>query len=277
MISFKISLGLFFLRVFLINRIPRVIIYVVVALNIIFGIVRSVYVLVDQCHIISELIPGASSCTPSGLAFVELGVFITWLAALTDVVFAALALWAIRQMSLPRVEQVIAAILLLLGTMSGIFSFVRFAILVKGLSHSNNIVQTIMVARWSVIELGQGIIAASLATLRPLLREIYKQFHPSFVTPELTEEANTTPVEPIVRPRNSHRWTSDEFFLTMGRFKGVEAGEKDINTGPNGRRPTVISAALTVPVVTEESEQDLENGLARIQSASSTHRHLRNV
>ena len=274
MVTFKISLGIFFLRIFPMDRNPRLVIYLVILLNIVFGVARCVFVLADQCHVVETIMPGASSCSTTAPGFLQLGAFCTFLGAMTDMVLAGLAVWVIRQMSLARVERTIACALLLLGTLSGIVSFVRFAAVVHRIATESSITQALAVSRWSIIELGQGIIAASLATLRPLLREAYRRFHPSLLTPEESNEHSVSPeASSRAKARALRRWTSDEFFLTMGRFNNVEAAENDLQR----RRTKVVSTSINISTIAEVPAEDLEACTEGNTPRTGPDKHLPNV
>ena len=236
MITFKMSLGLFFLRIFTFDWKIRYCIFTSVALNTLFGLVRFIYLLAQPCQVVNFLFPKGHSC-PGSRPFLVLGATSTLVAALTDVVFAILAVYAIWNMTLPRHEQFIAAALLVLGTAGGVISFIRFAAVIHRVNEQDSIILSILVSRWSTIELGLGISAASLATLRPLSRKMFGRLYSS------SSEGDSP--APLMRqvmqdddershPKVHAKYTRDSIFLfALGRFKSDDAGLPTINTNVN--------------------------------------------
>lgn len=73
---------------------------------------------------------------------------------------------------MPKVTKVTAAFLLSLGALSSICSIVRLKF-IPGLRPGHNFLHSSMdTGTWSCIELGLGIIAVSLSTLRPLFKSV---------------------------------------------------------------------------------------------------------
>lgn len=235
MITFKISLGLFFLRVFTLDWRIRFCIYVSVALNTIFGLVRFIYILAQPCHVGAFISPMESAACPSSRPFLVLGATSTLLAALTDLVFAVLSVVAIWNMMLPRHEQIVAAALLVMGTAGGVISLIRFAAVIHRVDMQHSIVLSILVARWSILELGLGITAASLATLRPLSRKFFGRLYSSS-----SEGDSPAPLmrqiydddEERGKPNVHAKFNRDSLFLFgLGRFKSdAEGGLQIVNT-----------------------------------------------
>ncbi|GAB7339903.1 hypothetical protein MBLNU457_6431t1 [Dothideomycetes sp. NU457] len=228
MITFKISLGLFFLRVFTLDWRIRFCIYISVALNTIFGLVRFVYILAQPCHVGGFITPVENAACPSSRPFLVLGATSTLLAAITDLVFAVLAVVAIWNMMLPRHEQIVAAALLVMGTAGGVISLIRFAAVIHRVDMQHSIVLSILVARWSILELGLGISAASLATLRPLSKKWFGRLYSSSSegdspAPLMRQMLNDD--EERGKPNVHAKFSRDSLFLFgLGRFKSDTDG-----------------------------------------------------
>jgi len=136
---------------------------------------------------------------------------------------------------LPRHEQIIAAALLVMGTAGGVISLIRFAAVIHRVDMQHSIVLSIVVARWTVLELGLGISAASLATLRPLSKKWFGRLYSSS-----SEGDSPAPLmrqimqddEERGKPTVNAKFTRDSLFLFgLGRFKSdTEAGLQIVNT-----------------------------------------------
>lgn len=101
---------------------------------------------------------------------------------LTDFAFSLLAVIAIWSVNLPAFEKISASGLLVLGTGGGIASCIRLAVILEPSHGSIMIVHGLVSGRWTIIEIGIGIFAASLATLRPLFRRIKERSRSKFTS-----------------------------------------------------------------------------------------------
>lgn len=100
----------------------------------------------------------------------SLAYFQTSTNAVTDLIYAILPIFIIRESKLPPIAKISSCLLLALGTVGGIASVVRLKY-IKGLQPGPDFFNSsVNIAIWSLIEPGLGITAASLATLRPLLK-----------------------------------------------------------------------------------------------------------
>ncbi|PSK43771.1 hypothetical protein B9Z65_7285 [Elsinoe australis] len=98
-------------------------------------------------------------------------VLFTWslLNSVVDVLFAAMSIILVSKLTIKGAAAVSTAILLLLGTVGGIASGIRCAVLL-GWKTGDATTDSFIVGRWSLLEVGLTISAACLATLRPWLR-----------------------------------------------------------------------------------------------------------
>ncbi|KEQ93701.1 hypothetical protein AUEXF2481DRAFT_30790 [Aureobasidium subglaciale EXF-2481] len=93
--------------------------------------------------------------------------------ALTDWMFSLLPVTVIWSAAIPRSTKISAGCLLGLGSLASIASLIRLAY-IPGIEASPTFLEhAVNIASWSVVEPGLGIVAASLATLRPLFRHCF--------------------------------------------------------------------------------------------------------
>lgn len=91
----------------------------------------------------------------------------------TDWIFAALPVTILWHTKMDRRTKSVCALLLSLGAFGSLCSIVRFKY-INGLSITPDFFwNAANISIWSTIELGTGIVAGSLATLRPLFRQLF--------------------------------------------------------------------------------------------------------
>jgi len=117
-------------------------------------------------------------------------------AAVAEVLLAFLIFYfIIRYTHLPRNLKILVLALFAIGVLGFVSSFVRAAYVYKARG-STGLGYGLRVALWSVLEAGTCVIAASLATLKPLVVKIWRVGHPSALrswnTKKSTEGQNTT-------------------------------------------------------------------------------------
>ncbi|RDI83214.1 hypothetical protein Vi05172_g6947 [Venturia inaequalis] len=170
----KISLGLFFLRV-VSKKWQRKVVYATMFLSTIINIYHTVFV-VFSCgspqHYLERMIQMkcVRKSVELGLAYEQAAV-----TTITDFVFALLPLPLLWNVSMDRRSKTLVGCILGLGTLGSIFSIVRFKY-IDGLgSHEDFFWNAANVSIWSTMEMGTGIIAGCLATMRPLFKKlVYK-------------------------------------------------------------------------------------------------------
>jgi len=148
-----------------------------------------------------------------------------------------LAVYAIWSLTLPRHEQFIATALLVMGTAGGVISFIRFVAVLHRVSEQDSIVGSILVSRWSTIELGLGISTASLATLRPLSKKLFGHLYSSSSdsdSPAPLMRQVMADDEERTQPKVHPKFTRDSIFLfALGRFKSDDSGLPTISSNFN--------------------------------------------
>jgi len=174
----KVSLGVFFLRI-MIFRWQRWVIYAAMAVSTTIG-TAYFFVGVFQCGYFSNIwiflsrrvtLEGCIPVTPAlGVAYTQASV-----AALTDWIYAILPLFLLYNAQMKRREKNIVFGILSLAAAGSIASLVRFKY-IPALVESTEAFfpHSLGIAIWSGVEIGLGIIAGSLATLRPLFRKVFQ-------------------------------------------------------------------------------------------------------
>lgn len=165
----KVSLAIFFLRVV----VAKWQVWTICSTTTIFALFgfSFFFVSIFQCgnpsHFLEHSLQGR--CLPTDV--VGPMVYLHGaLNAATDWVFAIIPIFVLWKAKMPIQTKISAGFVLLLGTASSCVSVYRLRFL-KGLSPGPDFFATAMDAGvWSLIEPGLGIIAGSLATLRPLFR-----------------------------------------------------------------------------------------------------------
>lgn len=176
-ILLKISLAAFFLRI-TVERWQRWVLYISVS---IYTLVTFVFFFITlfQCgnpiHYVATALQG--HCTHSQTYFTPLTFATGTLNAVVDWIFAITPVLSVIRLRLPRKTKATACFLLCLGILGSVASVVRLAFLGKDNSEITPAflwnASKILLA--SVVELGLGIIAMSLAALRPLFKSFLEK------------------------------------------------------------------------------------------------------
>ncbi|KAF2451468.1 hypothetical protein P171DRAFT_425969 [Karstenula rhodostoma CBS 690.94] len=174
MVSAKISVGLFLLRV-TVQPLYRRIIYGVMGSTVVTGLVFF-FVSVLQCKPVSffwQKFTGSGTCVNIdiiiGVAFSYSGV-----AAVCDFTFGLLPIFLVWNLNMAKNQKLMLIPILSMACVASVAVTVRMGYLMKFKS-PDFLWDTLDVAVWSNIEQGLAITAGSLATLRPLYRDITKR------------------------------------------------------------------------------------------------------
>lgn len=171
-IFLKLSLGVFFLRI-CIKKWQKYLIYSIMAFNTFINIFHILFITFMCGHpgnFLLNAVEGkcVSNDTILAVAY-EQGVVTTS----TDWIFAVLPITILWNAQMDRRTKSVCAFVLSLGAFGSICSIVRFKY-INGLSISPNFFwNAANISIWSTIELGMGIVASSLATLRPLFKKLF--------------------------------------------------------------------------------------------------------
>ncbi|KAF6827651.1 integral membrane protein [Colletotrichum musicola] len=165
----KISVGYFLLRV-AIDR-PHVwIIWILMAGTIVFGTTYLVMVMI-QCRPIAtywEQGPRTpDKCWPKQVIYI-MTIAATVINTSADFVFGTLPWFIVRSMNLPIGTKIVVVCILGLAAVGSTATIVRAFYIPTLLEGNNFLNKTTNFALWSTVEPGIGIVAACIATLRPL-------------------------------------------------------------------------------------------------------------
>lgn len=172
MITVKISIGFFFLKLFTTGfRWQRILVYTLVSISSIFG---AIYLIMTfaTCGIMvrsqatTPLHTGSDWCAIQD-TFVNISIVWSVLNAVTDITFQALSVQILWNAKLNLGTKISASMLLVLGSIGGVASIARIVVQTP----LNDIrLSGVLLVLWSNIEAGLCITAASAITLRPLFQ-----------------------------------------------------------------------------------------------------------
>ena len=168
-IIFKLSLAIFFLRV-VNQKWQRQVILGSVIIYTLFG-VSWLFVAVFQCGSPALYVQNeeAGKCLPFETVLRPLNYIHGILNAVTDWIFAIIPIFVVRSAQMPKQAKITVCTILALGVLGSICSIVRLAYVdVIGVKLQDLLTSAPNYAIVSIVELGLGITAASMATLRPL-------------------------------------------------------------------------------------------------------------
>ncbi|KAG9671105.1 hypothetical protein KCU99_g8323, partial [Aureobasidium melanogenum] len=167
----KLALAIFFLRIIPENfSWQRKTIYIATGIYTTYGIVFT-FIVIFQCgNPASFFMQEVRKACMSDTILQPLYYTAGGMNALTDWLFSLLPATVIWSAAIPRSMKISAACLLGLGSLASIASLIRLAY-IPGIEASPTFLEhSVNIASWSIVEPGLGIVAASLATLRPLFR-----------------------------------------------------------------------------------------------------------
>ncbi|KAF4553971.1 Hypothetical protein D9617_5g068460 [Elsinoe fawcettii] len=170
MILVKLSIALFFLNLFATSfKYQRLVIVFATAVSTVMGVAYLVFT-VASCGIMVQsqkttpFRTGSDWC-PVQETFVRFSIAWSVLNAVTDVLFAALAVQVLSGAKMARGTKISAVVLILFGCVGGVASCVRVAV---QLPLGDIRIAGVLLGLWSNVEAGVCVTAASVVTLRPL-------------------------------------------------------------------------------------------------------------
>ncbi|KAF1966171.1 hypothetical protein BU23DRAFT_487509 [Bimuria novae-zelandiae CBS 107.79] len=265
MVFAKISVGLFLLRV-TIQPLYRRIIYINMTATVITGLVFF-FISVLQCSPVSffwNKFHGTGTCVNIdaiiGIAFAYSAV-----ASVCDFTFGLLPIFLVWNLNMAKNQKLMLIPILSMACIASIAVTVRMGFLMKFKS-PDFLWDTLDVAIWSDIEQGLAITAGSLATLRPLYRDITRRLGWSEAA------TNTFPSGDHKDPRRWYRTPSIDQRKRSGPFSlvTITRAENDTRRSESseenlaGRVPKPGPVRLRNDLV-EESEQSKGFNSWRIQ------------
>ncbi|CAG5142497.1 uncharacterized protein ALTATR162_LOCUS1163 [Alternaria atra] len=171
----KVSLGLFFLRV-LTKKWQKLVFHVILAISATYGFYY-VFIALFQCGdptrlADSLLLPSSPNCLPSALLLTS-GYLYGVINVIADWTFVLIPITVLLDSDLDRRSKISVSIVMALGAVGSVSSIFRMVYL-KGLGlHAGGLsTEAVKATIWATAEPGTGIVAASIAILRPLFRQI---------------------------------------------------------------------------------------------------------
>ena len=172
MLAYKFALGFFFHRLF--DTRKRYVWFIVanMAIPCVAGLANLIYTIVSPCGVQSLFFADLPFCpaTTSHKAILAIAECWTLLNAISDALYAGLSIHAVIKLRLPLKQRAIASFLCALGCAGGIVSWVRLGLLLNYDYDIPLLGMCYLTTILCLLEPGLGITAASIATLRPLLR-----------------------------------------------------------------------------------------------------------
>ncbi|KAH3967757.1 hypothetical protein HBH52_185170 [Parastagonospora nodorum] len=171
--TLKISLGLFFLRV-LTKRWQIMLFHYLLAISAVYGlfyVLTAIFACGDPSKIADTLL-GSQKCLPAAFGLAT-GYLYGAINVIADWTFVLIPITVLLDSELDRRSKISVSIVMALGAVGSVSSIMRMVYL-RGLINVPTGLKstTIKATIWATAEPGTGIIAASVAILRPLIRNI---------------------------------------------------------------------------------------------------------
>lgn len=168
MVIFKISLGIFYLRI-LVSRWQRVTLYITVAVSTIYGIFFF-FMILFQCGMPADYLLNAvtDSCVGGSGFYMIVAMVAGVVNTVSDFILALLPIALVYKAPMTLLAKSSACMLLLLGCAGSAVSIARLFYIGDLIRFENLFENGTNLLILSAMEAGLCIIAASLATLRPL-------------------------------------------------------------------------------------------------------------
>ncbi|KAF1927218.1 uncharacterized protein M421DRAFT_65929 [Didymella exigua CBS 183.55] len=171
----KISLGLFFLRV-LTKKWQKIIFHTILGISAVYGLFYSlttIFICGDPAKLADNL-AGSGKCLPAGFILAT-GYIYGVINIIADWTFVLIPIVILIDSDIDRRSKISVSIVMGLGAVGSVSSILRMVYL-NGLLFSHDVgvlsPNAVKATIWATAEPGTGIIAASIAVLRPLLRKI---------------------------------------------------------------------------------------------------------
>lgn len=198
-VTLKISLAIFFLRI-VVRQWQRRVIWIVTTIYTIYATAFA-FVAVFQCGIPTNfLIKEAVGICIKDDVLQPLNYVHASLNAISDWTFAFLPIFVLWNSQMPRSAKISAGLLLSLGAVGSIISLVRIAYIPGLKTGPAFFTDAINIGVFSLIEPAMGLIAACLATLRPLFKNMVGK-----VRSNATNTSNNSESSPSDNSKGSSR------------------------------------------------------------------------
>lgn len=168
----KISLGFFFLNIFLHRKLQSYLIYAVMILSFLLGMAYWPVGFITCAEIKADL--GYVSNCPTRIQRAADALFdaFSLVNILGDFIFVGMSVSAIWEAKLSVMSKLSASTLLLVACSGAVASTIRFVLVVEPTDPKTATQDLIDIFKWCIVEVGVCFIAANLVMLRPLFRQI---------------------------------------------------------------------------------------------------------
>lgn len=207
MIASKISIGYFLLRI-TVRKLDVWIIYSVMVITVLTGVVFF-FVTLFQCNPINyfwlRFDDGASGTCVDAKVIMALTYLYSVFSVISDFTCAILPMFLIWKLNMGRKTKLALIPIMTMACIASAAVVVRFPF-VKNFDNPDFLWATVDIAIWSNTEQGLAITAGSLATLRPLLRQLGQKFGISSTGPSILHDSD----QPMGRQTFGQKLPSDQ-------------------------------------------------------------------
>jgi len=179
MIFLKLSLGVFFLRILISHR-QRCMVYVVMVLSVAMNLIDTfwnIFSCGDPRFYYDHIVAGKCASTAWGLAESYAQTIVN---TGTDIALACLPFFLLRDSMMATSAKLSVAFILILATTGCICGIVVLAYIPDYYNNADLFRSIVKVGIIREVEVGTGILAGSLATMRPLLSSIVTSIKPLY-------------------------------------------------------------------------------------------------
>ncbi|PYI02478.1 P-type ATPase [Aspergillus sclerotiicarbonarius CBS 121057] len=227
----KVSTALALLRLS-VQKVQRIILWTVVGASTCISLVFWFFMLL-QCHPVSEFWErkGTGKCLNTDM-LIDMAYLYSTICAVCDFVLGLLPLVLVSQLQIGTRTKVALGATLSLGCLASTAVIIRIPCL-KNYKDMDFLYSTFTIDIWSFIEVGLGITAGSLVTLRPLFRKALddtpgrgaQKSRGSILLSSLTEQCRTGP-----DPEDAGRYLHPEATRTITTV--ITAFRRELNASP---------------------------------------------
>ncbi|KAG8631212.1 hypothetical protein KVT40_000352 [Elsinoe batatas] len=212
-IAVKISVAFFMVRLYGPNNVWQR--WTVIISTIILTLMGIVFVVMSlvSCGVGSR----SNADCPMNSAYTAISYTYFLLNTVVDVLFAVMSVLLVTSISISGVAAFSTGVLLVIGTIGGIASAMRCAVIL-GWHGPDQAVTNLVIGRWSMLEAGLTITAASMATLRPLLKKIQGLSTNSYGTTQGNPTSASRPDK--TKGTVNHEMDETPFFQRGGEAEG---------------------------------------------------------
>ncbi|GAB7351692.1 hypothetical protein MBLNU459_g2287t1 [Dothideomycetes sp. NU459] len=191
----KVAIGLFLLRI-TIERVHTFIVWFIMAFSAVCGVAYCMIVLF-QCKPISfwwDLNPSHTGTCLSPLLIADTTYTVSALNSVADWAFAILPIFIVKDLQMKGKTKAVVAMILGLAAIASTATIIRMPFIWTVKEYKGDFLyRTTDVAIWSTVEVGIGITAGNIATLRPMFQRFLA----------------AAGMQPTSNPHSQPRWTSN--------------------------------------------------------------------